>query len=417
MTAAGDRIGPYELVEPLGAGGMGEVWLAEDPSGASGGTPRRVAVKLLGAALVGDPDLHQRFAREVDAARRVHGSSVAELLDADLDAPQPWLATEYVAGPSLAEHVQQHGPLGERALRALGAALADALVAIHAADVVHRDLTPRNVVLGPQGPRVVDFGVAWFPDASTVTAAGSVVGTPAWMAPEQLRDDVATPASDVWAWGAVMAYAGRGRPVIVASRPEVAMHRLLQGELDLDGLPAWLDPWVRSTMAAEPTARPSALQLREWVTGHAVTSDETVPELLRRTWTQPPVAEPVPDLAAEVLEKAGDVVAERRSTRSSLRWGSAVLVLVASLAFGLSAELLLVVVVTAIVLVVGVFVSLVRDRHPDRGGWNVPPTWSIGLAAPLMLGAGLSGVIGVWGAVIAIVVLLVAFFAFGGDLG
>lgn len=417
MTAAGDRIGPYELVEPLGAGGMGEVWLAEDPSGASGGTPRRVAVKLLSASLDGDEQLHQRFSREVQAARRVHGASVAELLDADLDASPPWLATEYVAGPSLAEHVQQHGPLGEQGLRALGAALADALVAIHAADVVHRDLTPRNVVLGPQGPRVVDFGIAWFPDAPSLTDSGSVMGTPAWMAPEQLRDDESTPASDVWAWGAVMAYAARGRPVVVGSRPEVAMNRLLQGELDLDGLPPWLDAWVRSTMAAEPTARPSALQLREWITGRAVTSDDTVPELLQQTWVQPAVDGPVPDVAADVLERVEDVVAERRSTLSAARWGSGLLVLVAALAFGLLANLLVVVVVTALVLVTGVFVSLVRDRYPDGRSWNVPPTWSVFLAAPVVLGAGLSTVIGVWGAVIALFVLLVLFFVFGGDLG
>jgi serine/threonine protein kinase len=417
MTAAGEHIGPYVLTEPLGTGGMGEVWLAEDPSGASGGTPRRVAVKLLSAGLVGDPGLRLRFAREVEAARRVHGSSVAALLDADLEATQPWLAAEYVAGPSLFDHIAQHGPLGETALRALGAALADALVAIHASGVVHRDLTPRNVVLGPQGPRVVDFGIAWFAEAPTVTQTGTVVGTPAWMAPEQLRDDVATPATDVWAWGAVMAYAARGRPVVVGSRPEVAMNRLLQGELDLADLPPWLDPWARATMAAEPTARPNAMQLREWITGRAATSDETVPELLEQTWVQPTVAAPVPDLATEVLDRAHDAEVERRSTLTALRWGSGLLVVLAALAFGLLAGLLVVVIVTAVLLVAAVFTSLVRDRYPDGRSWNVPPTWSIAVAAPVVLGAGLSTVVGVWGAVAALVVLLVLFFVLGGDLG
>jgi hypothetical protein len=214
-----------------------------------------------------------------------------------------------------------------------------------------------------------------------------------------------------------MAYAARGRPVIVASRPEVAMNRLLQGELDLDGLPPWLDPWVRATMAAEPTARPSATQLREWITGRAVTSDETVPELLQQTWVQPTVAEPVPDLATEVLERAHDHEVERRSTLVAVRWGSALLVLAAALAFGLLADLLVVVIVTAVLLVGAVFASLFRDKYPDGRAWNVPPTWSIALAAPIVLGAGLSTVIGVWGAIIALVVLLVLFFVLGGDLG
>lgn len=416
MSTAGEQIGPYELVEPLGHGGMGEVWLAEDLTGASGGTPRRVAVKLLAPALLADGDAHARFAREVEAARRVHATTVAAVLDADLTAPQPWLATEYVAGPSLAEHVTAHGPLGEQALRALAAALADALVAIHAAGVVHRDLTPRNVVLGPLGPRVVDFGIAWFPDAAAVTEEGVNIGTPAWMAPEQLRDDVATPASDVWAWGAVMAYAARARPVVSGSRPEVAFERLLQGQLDLDGLPEWLEPWVRSTMAAEPSARPSAEQLRAWVTGRNSPTDETVPELLAQTWVAPTVPEPVPDIATRVLDRAEDTGIERRSNLVAARWGSALLVVLAGLAAGLLANLLLVVVLSAIGIVAAVFVMLVRDRVGKEGP-SIPPTWSLPVASVVCLGAGLSSVIGIGGAIVALVVLLVLFFVFGGDLG
>jgi serine/threonine protein kinase len=409
-------VGAYRLVEELGRGGMGEVWLAEDPTGAAGGAPRRVALKLLSADLAGDPQFQARFGREVAAARRVHGSSVATLLDADLEADPPWLAAEYVAGPTLAEHVAQHGALGESPLRALGAALADALVSIHAGGVVHRDLTPRNVVLGPEGPRVVDFGIAWYPEASTITQAGSVMGTPAWMAPEQLTDDVATAASDVWSWGAVMAYAARGRPAVSASRPEVALHRLAQGQLDLDGLPDWLDPWVRSTMAADPTARPTPEQIRAWITGRAAPSAETVPELLEQTWLVPTVAGPVPDEATRVLQHAEDVALERRSSLAAARWGSALVLVAAALAVGLMAELLVVALVTVVLIVVGVFVMLVRDRNPEKGV-GIPPTWSFALAAPVALGAGLSTVIGIFGALIAIVVLLVAFIAFGGDFG
>ena len=200
---------------------MGEVWLAEDPTGASGGAPRRVALKLLDPTRVDDPDARARFAREVEAARRVTGPTIAALLDADVDAPQPWLASAYVAGPTLADHVTAHGALGDVALRALGSALAEALVAIHAAGVVHRDLTPRNVVLGPDGPRVVDFGIAWYDGAASITQTGARVGTPSWMAPERLTHDEVTASGDVWSWGAVMAYAALGYPAVGGSGPEV----------------------------------------------------------------------------------------------------------------------------------------------------------------------------------------------------
>lgn len=415
MSEPGALVGPYRLVERLGRGGMGEVWLAEDPTGASGGAPRRVALKLLDLDLAADPDVRARFEREVDAAGRVRGACVAALLDHDLDAARPWLAAEYVAGPTLAEHVGRHGPLGEVALRALGAALADALVSIHAAGVVHRDLTPRNVVLGPDGPRVVDFGIAWFPGAATLTRTGTAVGTPAWMAPEQLTDDRATAASDVWAWGAVMAYAARGRPVVSASRPEVVAVHLSQGRLDLEGLPAWLDARVRAALAADPAVRPTAEALLTWITGRHDPSADTVPELLARTWLAPTVEEPVPDEVTEVVDRAVDEAAERRSARSAARWGSAVLIVAAALWVGLTFDLLFALIVFVVLVVVTVAVRLGRERlEPDAR--PIPPTWAIGLAAPVVLGAGLSQVVGVIGAVVALLVLLVLFFLLGGDL-
>ena len=256
MTA-GREVGPYQLVERLGRGGMGEVWLAEDPTGASGGAPRRVALKLLDPARVDDPGARARFAREVQAARRVTGATIAALLDADVEAPQPWLASAYVAGPTLAEHVAAHGALGDVALRALGAALAEALVAIHAAGVVHRDLTPRNVVLGPDGPRVVDFGIAWYDGAAAITETGARVGTPAWMAPERLTHDEVTASGDVWSWGAVMAYAALGHPAVGGAGPEVVAARILRGDVDLEGVPSWLAPWVGAALAVAPGERPT----------------------------------------------------------------------------------------------------------------------------------------------------------------
>ena len=192
-------------------------------------------------------------------------------------------------------------------------------MAIHAAGVVHRDLNPRNVVLGPEGPRVVDFGIAVYPGASSITQAGSVMGTPSWMAPEQLTDDESTSATDVWSWGAVMAYAARGRPAVAGSRPEVALQRMAQGEYDLAGLPGWLDPWVRASMAGDREARPTAEQLLAWITGRAAPSADTVPEMLDRSWATPTVAEPLPDEATRVLERAEDTAIEQRQSRSLVR--------------------------------------------------------------------------------------------------
>lgn len=213
-----------------------------------------------------------------------------------------------------------------------------------------------------------------------------------------------------------MAYAARGRPAVSASRPEVALHRLAQGQLDLDGLPEWLDPWVRSTMAADPNVRPTPEEIRSWITGRSLPTAETVPELVQQTWVAPTVVAPVPDEATRVLEQADDARLERRSTLTALRWGSALVMVAVSLAVGLLAPLLLVLLVTVGFTVVGVFVMLVRDRNQEKG-FHVPPTWSFALAAPIALGAGLSTVIGIFGAIIALFVLLVLFFLFGGDFG
>jgi serine/threonine protein kinase len=412
------EIGPYRLIRRLGRGGMGEVWLAEDATGAAGGAPRQVALKLLDSGLTADRDARARFAREVAAARRVDGTFVAALLDADVEADQPWLASAYVAGPTLEDHVARHGALAEAPLRALSVALAEALVSIHAAGVVHRDLTPRNVVLGPDGPRVVDFGIAWFPGAQTITRVGSWVGTPAWMPPERLTSGDVTTASDVWSWGAVMAFAALGRPAVGGS-PEVAARRGTHDAVDdLDGLPGWLVPSVRAALAVDPGARPTAASLRAAVTGKPARQPDSVAEAGARTRVAPPEVGtvPRPAEATRVFPHGAGARRRRRIDRGVARWASAALILGAAVAIGLTADLLIVVIALAVLVMLAVGLRLSREQLPE-GVKPVPPTWAVGLAGPVALGLGLGRAFGPVGGVAALVALVVLFFLLGGDIG
>jgi serine/threonine protein kinase len=417
------RVGPYTLVDRLGQGGMGEVWLAEDHTGASGGAPRRVALKVLARALVADREARARFSREVQAARRVQGPTVAALLDAGVDDDQPWLASAYVAGPTLQEHVTAHGPLSDKALSALGRALAEALEAIHDAGVVHRDLTPGNVVLGPDGPRVVDFGIAWFEGAQPVTATGEWIGTPSYMAPERLTSDEVTPAGDVWSWGAVLGFAALGRPVVRGGSADMTIDRIIRGQLDLDGLPAWLAPWVGAALAVEPEDRPGVPRLLAAMTGDDVTAPApprpTQPETRTRADTRRyTVGAPadVPDRGRSRGATDGMYPSGGEDGRPGVRWGSAVAVLGVAALVGWLTPLLVSVMVTAVAPVVAVVLRLSRERLPDRSR-PVPPTWAVALAGPVVLVVGLAQVVGVVWALMILVVLVVAFVLIGGDIG
>jgi serine/threonine protein kinase len=172
-------IGPYPLLGQLGSGGMGRVFLGLSAGG------RRVAVKVIRAELAADPEFRARFRREVAAARTVSGMFTAVVVDADVDAPAPWLATAYVAGPSLAQAVDTHGPLPAHSVTALAGGFAGSLATIYAAGVVHRDLKPSNVLLADDGPRVIDFGISRAAEATSLTGTGLVVGSPGFMSPEQ----------------------------------------------------------------------------------------------------------------------------------------------------------------------------------------------------------------------------------------
>ncbi|WP_051063568.1 serine/threonine-protein kinase [Nocardiopsis halophila] len=248
------RIGRYRIIGRLGEGGQGTVYLGEAPDGA------RAAVKTLGARSLEDPSMRERFTREAEAARRVASFCTAAVLDADFAAEPPYIASEYVDGPSLAQAVREGGPLSGGDLERLAVNTATALVAVHEAGIVHRDLKPENVLLGQGGARVIDFGVAQVPLADGRRTA-TAIGTPAFMAPEQVSGAVVGPAADVYAWGAVTAFAATGRaPFRGDTVPEV-LHRVLHGAPDVEGVPERLRPLVEAALAKEPERRPGSEDL------------------------------------------------------------------------------------------------------------------------------------------------------------
>ncbi|MCK9923879.1 LppP/LprE family lipoprotein [Frankia sp. AgPm24] len=280
------RIGPYRLANRIGAGGMGVVYLG---FGADGGP---AAVKVPTGGLADDPEFRARFRQEVAAARRVRGSTVAAVLDANLTGERPWMATEYVEGRSLADAVATRGPLDERLVQGLAIGLADALVAIHEAGVVHRDLKPANILMAWDGPKVIDFGIARASDSTSHTRTGMLIGTLVWMAPEQLRGERADAAADIFAWGACVAFAAAGRPPFRGERAEAIGMQILTAEPDLTGLPAALAGPVRDALAKEPAARPSAADLLARLLGRdlrsAAASDEASETALAQIWSLPP---------------------------------------------------------------------------------------------------------------------------------
>ena len=247
-----ERIGPYTIIGRLGAGAMGQVFLARSTAG------RLVAVKTIRIELAEEADFRARFAREVAAASRVSGVFTAAVIEADPDADLPWVATAYVPAPSLSTLVQAAGPLPVPAVRWLAAGCAEALQSIHGAGLLHRDVKPSNVLVAPDGPRVIDFGVARAAErvALTTTRAGS--GTPAYMAPEQARDaSRASPASDVFSLGATLVYAATGHPPYQGETVMDILVRLATEPPDLTGLPEELYGLIAACLERVPRDRPS----------------------------------------------------------------------------------------------------------------------------------------------------------------
>ncbi|MDT0451457.1 serine/threonine-protein kinase [Streptomyces sp. DSM 40473] len=313
-------LGSYRLLGRLGEGGMGRVYLARSGRG------RTVAVKVVRPELAGQEEFRRRFAQEVRSARRVGGEWTAPVLDAETEAAVPWVATGYIAGPSLGRVVDRDfGPLPERSVRILGAGLARALQSVHAAGIVHRDLKPSNVLITLDGPRVIDFGIARALETVTgagLTRTGATVGSPGFMSPEQVRGDAITPASDVFGLGSVLAYAAGGRMPFGAADSAVhsVMYRIVHEEPELAEVPDGLRPLIAACLAKEPGDRPTPAEVlartgvqdqledlrsaEPWLPGglvaqlgrHAISLLE-VEEPTRTTGHPPTVAEPIPPAA------------------------------------------------------------------------------------------------------------------------
>ncbi|MFE7390744.1 serine/threonine protein kinase [Streptomyces sp. NPDC057582] len=291
-------IAGYRLAAKLGAGGMGKVYLSYTPGG------RPVAIKVIRPEFGEDPEFRRRFAQEVQSAQRVQGLFTAPVIDADTDGAQPWLATAYVPGPSLADAVVAHGALPVETVLLLIAGMAEALHVIHGAGIVHRDLKPSNVLLAADGPRVIDFGIAYAADATSLTGSGVTIGTPSFMAPEQAAGRRVTSATDIFALGQVAAYAATGTPAFGEGTSHGVLYRIVHEEPDLTAVPERLTELVTRCLAKEPEARPSITEViglcqsanaetvlrrpEDWLPG-AVAADITV-----RTAAPVPVQTPPP---------------------------------------------------------------------------------------------------------------------------
>ncbi len=275
-------VGSYRLLAPIGEGGMGVVHLAQGPDGS------RVALKVLRPHIVGDTEARERLAREVSSLMRIKSPRIAEIIDADPHGPVPFVVTRYVPGLSLHHHVAQEGVLAGADLLHFADALAEALHAVHAVGVLHRDIKPTNVLMEGRSPVLIDFGLARVAEDPRLTQSGWLLGTPGYLAPEILYGDDASPASDVHAWAATVAYAATGRPPYGTGPSMAIMDRVRRGEFQLGGVPEPLVRVLRDCLSAEPLSRPSVTELRAWI--HQL---RVLPETVQQPGSKPaPAPEP-----------------------------------------------------------------------------------------------------------------------------
>ncbi|MEH0842354.1 protein kinase [Micromonospora sp. CPCC 205711] len=282
------QAGPYELLGRLGAGGQGVVYLGRDEQG------RWVAVKVINVDLHQDPRAKSRFAKEIAAARRVAPFCTAQILFADVDGDLPYVVSEFIEGVTLHRHVHEHGPVTGNALHRLAVGTATALAAIHQSDVVHCDLKPDNVILGADGPRVIDFGIARALDV-TETLTGRIMGTAPYMAPERFRDEDVGPASDVFAWAATIAFAAAGRPPFGTGPVGVVMNQVLHEPPELTGLAGPLADLIAHCLEKDHRVRPRSEEVLLRLLGHAARPGTALPiQSALRAGTDAAATQPVP---------------------------------------------------------------------------------------------------------------------------
>ncbi len=292
VASSDQKVGSYELLAKIGEGGMGVVHLADGPQG------RRVAVKLLRPHVVGDDQGRARMAREVTSLRRVRSPRVAEVYDADPWGDTPYVVTRYVPGPSLHDHVDRHGPIRGDNLVTLARGLAEALVAVHAADVLHRDVKPSNVLIEGRNPVLIDFGLAQLADDSRLTQTGWMLGTPGYLAPEILYGDDPTQKADVHSWAATVVYAATGRGPYGRGPAVAVMDRVRRGEHDLSGVPDSLYWMISRALEPDPRDRPSSSQLVDWMSGTVVPAAPRPPSVQPADRAKPAQPDRSPDPGA-----------------------------------------------------------------------------------------------------------------------
>lgn len=357
-----EYVGPYRIIRKAGSGGMGVVYLAVDAD------ERPVALKVLREHIADDPQARARLRRELQTMRRVRDRNIADVLDADLDADRPYIVTEFVRGPQLDHYIDEVGPLGREGLVTLGRGLISALRAIHAVGVVHRDLKPGNVLLEGHRPVVIDFGIAQLADDVRLTVTGLFVGTPGYVAPETVYGDAATPATDWYAWAAVMAYAATGSSPAGKGPIEVVLDRIRRGELRLDTVDADLRPLLADCLAVRPTDRPSDTEIRARFERYAAggstraptrtavlpaaqhpTPEERRPDTGDSARPAPPLRRP-PETAERSrpakTSRAREAVTQRRVSTTAPVLASAALVVAAAMSMPIAAIILLILLLT-----------------------------------------------------------------------
>ncbi|MFF5017246.1 protein kinase [Streptomyces sp. NPDC001165] len=281
------RLGPYRVLGVLGEGGMGKVYAGQDGAGTI------AAIKVLRPELAHDANLAQRFVREALAAQAVRSPGVAAVLGAQTEGGRPWIATEFLAGPTLDQAVDKHGPLDETSARALAASIAQTLADIHAAGFIHRDLKPQNIVLTSTGPRVIDFGIARPEHGLTLTTTGQIPVTPGYGAPEQVLGRRVTPAADVFSLGAVLVYAATGRRAFEGAHVAAVQYEVVHGEPRWDGLPPQLHTLVAPCLAKDGASRPNPGQ---------IAAAFAPPKNSRRVWQRGPVGDEIKERERQVRQ-------------------------------------------------------------------------------------------------------------------